>query len=95
VKQILLGTVAVVVVSTFALAATAAQGDQQNWHKKHKHYSPADRETVHNPEFPDMNVRVDPMFPGMNAGVVRPSVEWDCSGGDAGCSWEPYGWRRN
>jgi hypothetical protein len=23
-----------------------------------------------------------------------PSAEWDFSGGDAGYTWEPYGWRR-
>ena len=35
----------------------------------------------------------DPKFLGMNARVGLPSVEWDCSnGGDAGCSWRPYGW---
>ena|SRR5579871_3864759 len=22
-----------------------------------------------------------------------PNAEWDCGGGDAGCSWEPRGWR--
>lgn len=36
-----------------------------------------------------------PQPSGMDAKVARPSVEWDCSGGDAGCSWEPYGWRKD
>jgi hypothetical protein len=30
-------------------------------------------------------------FPNGEGG--RPSAEWDCTSGTAGCSWEPYGWR--
>jgi len=35
------------------------------------------------------------LAPAMKATVERPSVEWDYNGGNAGYSWEPYGWRRN
>jgi hypothetical protein len=45
--------------------------------------SAADRAAMH-----------DNRFLGMNAKIEKPSAEWDCNGGDAGCSWEPPGWRR-
>jgi len=34
-------------------------------------------------------------LPDQNAEVGPPSVEWDCNSGSAGCTWEPYGWRKN
>jgi hypothetical protein len=48
--------------------------------------SAANHETVRDPKFLGMNAKV-----GMpNAGM--PNAEWDCSNGDAGCSWHPEGW---
>lgn len=63
---------------------TAAPIEQQIWREEHRQHPAADRELMQTP-----------LFPTVNAKVETPSVEWDCSGGDAGCSWEPYGWRRN
>jgi hypothetical protein len=88
-------TVAVVGVSTFVVATAAGQSDQWIPREKHKHHRAANREMMQNPKFPGMNARIEPGFPGANAGLGRPSAEWDCAGGDVGCSWEPYGWRRN
>jgi hypothetical protein len=63
-------------------AAKATQSDQRISGEERTRPSAPDRETVN-----------DPKFLGMNARVGPPSVEWDCSsGGDAGCSWHPYGW---
>jgi hypothetical protein len=61
--------------------AKAAQSDQLTSGEERAQPSAANGEATH-----------DPKFLGMDAKVARPSAEWDCSNGDAGCSWHPYGW---
>ena len=66
-------------------AATAAQSTHPTSHQEASRQSAVSRERLPNPESPGIAAKVEP-----------PSAEWDCSaGGDAGCSWEPYGWRKN
>jgi len=49
--------------------------------------------TQHKPLAAQPERGLNSRFSGMTAKAVQPSAEWDCGGGDAGCSWEPYGWR--
>ena len=72
-----------------ALAAESAAMMPVHHHHVHRHIHRtigpvADRERIQNPQ-----------SPGTKATVETPSVEWDCNGGDGGCTWEPYGWRRD
>ncbi len=62
-------------------AAKAVQRDQRILDEKRAEPSAANGEATH-----------DPKLLGMDAKVAPPSAEWDCSNGDAGCSWHPYGW---
>lgn len=62
-------------------AAKAIQSNQRIPGEDGAQTSAANRETVR-----------DPKFLGMNAKVGMPNAEWDCSNGDAGCSWHPEGW---
>jgi hypothetical protein len=59
----------------------AAQSNQRIPGEDRAQTSAANRETVR-----------DPKFLGMDAKVGMPNAEWDCSNGDAGCSWHPEGW---
>ena len=59
----------------------AAQSDQRMLGEERMQASAANREAVY-----------DPKFLSMGAKVGMPNAEWDCSNGDAGCSWHPYGW---
>ena len=62
-------------------AVKAGQSDQRISGEERAQASATNGETAHNPK-----------FLGMDAKVGRPSAEWDCSNGDAGCSWHPNGW---
>lgn len=64
--------------------SAAEQRARKRSRLEHARRSPVDIEAIHNSELPDANTKVS-----------LPSAEWDCNNGDAGCTWEPYGWRRN
>lgn len=81
-KQIIIGLVAAASMSTLAFGATTTPRHHHRPHVTHAQAATVDREAPQ-----------DPKFSGMTAKIERPNAEWDCGGGDAGCSWEPSGWR--
>ena len=64
--------------------------------RHHHHYGHHNLYAAHNAGVsPKAKAEAPPIETGANDGSGKPSAEWDCNGGDAGCTWEPYGWRRN
>ena len=66
---------------TALIAASASAGAQQTYkhHKAHAEYTALVSEPA-------------PAMATFSHGRGL-ATEWDCGGGDAGCSWEPHDWR--